>query len=151
VLLIIVLVVIVVVVTNWQMGLRIVLVSPRSERSSVTPLVNRASSSSLVFDIRLRLVTLSTARSQVSRNGPRIYIFLRERAQGNSKGCPYSFFFRIIGDSFCSAKLRLFEWPLRSRSPWVSIYGGVGGLLSPRPVVLLWAWDLHTGISNITD
>jgi len=30
-----------------------------------------------------------------------------------------------------------------------NVYGG--SLLSSRPVVLLWAWDLYTGVSNITD
>jgi len=61
----------------------------------VTTLINRTSSFSLVFDTRLRrLLTLSTARSQVSRNGPRIYIFYK-RERRSSKGCPYSFF-RIV-------------------------------------------------------
>jgi len=90
--------VVVVVVANWRVGLRKALVSPES--SSVTPLVNRASSSSLVFDTRLRrLLTLFTARSQVSRNGLRIYIFLQERAQDSSKDYFHSYF-RIIGVPF---------------------------------------------------
>jgi len=62
------------------MGLQKVLVSPKSKSSSVT-LVNRASSSSLVFDIRLlkNCCTLFTARFSISRNSPRIYIFFYKK------------------------------------------------------------------------
>jgi len=56
-------VIVIVVVANWRVGLRKALVSPRSESSSVTLLVNRVSSFNLVFDTRLRrLLTLFTAR-----------------------------------------------------------------------------------------
>jgi len=102
-------VVVVVVVVNWRVGLRNALVSLRSERSSVTPLVNRASSSSLVFNIRLRrLLTLSTAKSQVSGNGPRIYIFFKRERKAAAKVI-LTPFFHTVDDLFCSAKLRLYE------------------------------------------
>jgi len=122
-------------------GLRKALVSPISKSSSVT-LINRASSSSLMFDTRLRtLFTLSTARPQVSKNGPRIYIFLQERVQKlSSLFFPHSTILLL-------SKAEL-VWVTSKEHVAREKYQSSGGIyiLSPRPVVLLWAWDFHTGV-----
>jgi len=96
---------------NWRVGLhaRNALVSPRFERSSVTPLVNRASSSSLVFNTKLRrLLTFSIAKSQVRETALESISFFKRERKAVGKVVLTSFF-HTVDDLFCSAKLRLYE------------------------------------------
>jgi len=82
---------------NWRVSLRKVLVSPRFKSSSVIPLVNRASSSSLVFDTRLRrLLTLSTVRFRETALES-ISFYKRERKKAAKAILT---FFHIVDDPF---------------------------------------------------